>query len=153
MRGTVWIESQEKSCGWFFGTSLPSLCLPCSPLGNNREPTACIHLRKGQWHKKKMLGLFGSLLRNKEAVQMVGDVLEHTCFMPQNPQNEISFLNFIEVESIYGIVLASGIQHRDSLFLQVIPHYTWLQNNGYSSLCYTVYPCCLSILYIVVCIC
>ena len=29
---------------------------------------------------------------------------------------------------------------------------TLLQDNGYNSLCHTVYPCCLSILYIVVCI-
>ena len=32
-------------------------------------------------------------------------------------------------------------------------HYGLLQDTEYSSLCYTVGPCCLSILYIIVCIC
>lgn len=32
-------------------------------------------------------------------------------------------------------------------------HYRLLQDIEYSSLCYTVGPCCVSILYMVVCIC
>ena len=46
-----------------------------------------------------------------------------------------------------------SVQHSDSIFLQIIFHYRLLQDNGYNSLCYTVYPCCLSILYIVDDIC
>ena len=33
-------------------------------------------------------------------------------------------------------------------FLQIILHLKLLQGNDYNSLCYTIYPCCLSILYI-----
>ena len=50
-------------------------------------------------------------------------------------------------------MFASGLQHSDSVFLQTIFHPGLFQDNGYNSLCYRVYPCCLSILYIVVCIC
>ena len=39
------------------------------------------------------------------------------------------------------------------LFLSRFPPYWLLQNIEYSSLCYTVGPCWLSILYIVLCIC
>ena len=40
------------------------------------------------------------------------------------------------------------------LFLfQILFHYRLLQDIEYSSLCYTVNSCCLSILYVVVCIC
>ena len=52
---------------------------------------------------------------------------------------------------MYNIVLVSGVQHNDSVFLQVILHDRLLQDNEYNSLCNTVYPCCLSILYTVVC--
>ena len=34
-----------------------------------------------------------------------------------------------------------------------LSHYGLLQDTEYSPLCYTVGPCCLSVLYIVVCIC
>ena len=39
------------------------------------------------------------------------------------------------------------------IFFQILFHYRLLQNIDYSSLCYTVYLCCLSILYIIVCTC
>ena len=39
------------------------------------------------------------------------------------------------------------------ILFQILFHYRLLQNTEYSSLCYTVGPCCLPILYIVVCIC
>ena len=39
------------------------------------------------------------------------------------------------------------------IFFQILFHYRLLQDIGYSSLCYAVGPCCLSILYPVVCIC
>ena len=39
------------------------------------------------------------------------------------------------------------------ILFQILFHYRLWQITEYSSLCYTVGPCCLSILYIVVCIC
>ena len=75
---------------------------------------------------------------------------------------------FIEVELIYNIMLVSGVQQSDSdiyicicvcvcvyiyILFQILFPYRLLQNIQYSSLCYTVNPHCLSILYIVVCIC
>ena len=59
---------------------------------------------------------------------------------------------------IYNVVLASGVQQSDSalyiyILFQILFHYSLLQDIEYSSLCCTVGPCCLSILYIVVCIC
>ena len=56
-------------------------------------------------------------------------------------------------------MLVSGIQQSDSVIyvytysFSIIFPYRLLQNIEYSSLCYTVDPCWLSILYIVVCIC
>ena len=61
-------------------------------------------------------------------------------------------------------MLVSAVQQSDSVIytiyiiyniyisFQVTFHYRLLQDIEYSSLCYTVGPCCLSILYIVVCI-
>ena len=76
------------------------------------------------------------------------------------------YLYLIEVELIYSM-LVSGVQHSDSViyththththtyiyFFQILFPYRLLQNIEYSSLCYTVGPCWLSILYIVVHIC
>ena len=39
------------------------------------------------------------------------------------------------------------------ILFQILFHYGLLQDIQYSSLCYTVGPCCLTILYIMVCIC
>ena len=39
------------------------------------------------------------------------------------------------------------------IYIQIIFHYRILQDTEYSSLCYTVGSCCLSILCIVVCVC
>ena len=68
------------------------------------------------------------------------------------------YLFIIEVQLIYNFVLVSGVQQSDLLipiyiFFQIIFHYRLLKNTEYSSLCYIVTPCCLSILCIVVCIC
>ena len=58
-----------------------------------------------------------------------------------------------------SIVLALCIQQSDSviyvyvyiyILFQIIFHFKLLQDIEFSSLCYRVYPCCLSILYIVV---
>ena len=46
----------------------------------------------------------------------------------------------IEGQLIYNIILVSGIQSRDSVFLQIICHYRLLEDNGYSFLCCTMYP-------------
>ena len=67
----------------------------------------------------------------------------------------------IEVYLIYNI---SGAQQSDSviyiyiyiyiyILFQILFHCRLLQHIEYSSLCYTVGLCCLSILYTVVCIC
>ena len=80
----------------------------------------------------------------------------------------ISFLYFFvfpffnEVQLICNNVLDSGAQHSDSvtyiyihtyILFQILFPYRLLQDIEYSSLCYTVGPYWLSILYIVVCIC
>ena len=70
------------------------------------------------------------------------------------------FFFLIDVELIYNVVLVSGVQQSESvihiclyILFQILFHYRLLQDIDYSSLCYTVGPCCLPILYIVVCIC
>ena len=52
-------------------------------------------------------------------------------------------------------VLVSSVQQSDSVIhtCTYLFHYGLLQDIEYSSLCYTVGPCCFSTLYIVVCIC
>ena len=61
-----------------------------------------------------------------------------------------------------SVVLVSGVQQGDSvihvyiyiyILFNILFHYDLLQDIEYSSLCYTVGPCCLPILYIVACIC
>ena len=59
---------------------------------------------------------------------------------------------------IYNVLLVSGVQQSDSVIhlstlFHIFFHYDLLRDIEYSSLCYTVGPCCLSILYIVGCIC
>ena len=70
------------------------------------------------------------------------------------------FSFFIEVQLIYNVVLVSGVQQSDSVIhiripslFQILFYYRLLQDTEYSSLCYTVGPCCLSILDILVCLC
>ena len=61
-----------------------------------------------------------------------------------------------------NVVFVSGVQQNDSLihYLSVIKYpssdsfpLSLLQDIEYNSLCYTVGPCCLSILHIAVCVC
>lgn len=62
---------------------------------------------------------------------------------------------FIEVWLNYNVMLVSVIQfyiYKIILF-QIIFLYSLSENIEYSYLCYTVGPCWLSILYLVVCIC
>ena len=68
-------------------------------------------------------------------------------------------INFMEVQLIFNIVLVSAIQQNDSVihiytyFFHMIFHYGLSEDIECSSLCYTVGPCWLSILCIVVCVC
>ena len=39
------------------------------------------------------------------------------------------------------------------ILFNILSHYDLSQDIEYSSLCYTIEPCCLSILYMIVCIC
>ena len=54
-------------------------------------------------------------------------------------------------------MLVSGVQQSDAviqyILFQILFPYRLLQDNEHSSLYYTVGPCWLSILYVVVCIC
>ena len=69
---------------------------------------------------------------------------------------------FFEVQLIYNVVLVSSVQQSDSvihiyriyiyILFYILFHYRLLHVIEYSFLCYTVGPCYLSILYIVVCI-
>ena len=67
-----------------------------------------------------------------------------------------SWLTFFstEVDLIYSVVLVSDTQRSDSdtcvYLFQILFLYRLLQNIDYSSLCYIVGPCWLSILYVVV---
>ena len=59
---------------------------------------------------------------------------------------------------IYNVALVSSVPQSDSvihiyIILHIVFHCGLLQDIEYHSLCYTVGHCCLSILYIVVCIC
>ena len=53
----------------------------------------------------------------------------------------------MEVCLIYNSTLFSGVQHNNSVFLQIALHYKLPKDNDYSSLCYTICPCCLSLSY------
>ena len=67
------------------------------------------------------------------------------------PQSCILILIFFEVQLIYKVVLVSSVQQSDSviyILFQILFHYRLLQDIEYSSLCYTVGPCCLPALYI-----
>ena len=60
---------------------------------------------------------------------------------------------------MYNVVLVSGVQQSDSVthvyivLFQILFHHWLLKDIEYRSLCYTVGPYCLSVLYTVVCMC
>ena len=71
---------------------------------------------------------------------------------------------------MYSIVLVSGVPQSDAVVRTCVYTYTllllfvllfksfsttgyWLQDIEYGSLCYMVNPFCLSLLYIIVCVC
>ena len=61
---------------------------------------------------------------------------------------------FLKLKLIYNVVLTSVVQQNDSIIhiyilFYILFHYSLSQDTEYSSLCYTVRPCCLSILYII----
>ena len=64
---------------------------------------------------------------------------------------------FIEVWLIYKFVSISAVQQSDSVMLRHSFSYSFLyglsQDTDYISQCCTVGPCCLSVLYILACIC
>ena len=66
------------------------------------------------------------------------------------------FLN-VEIELIYNVVLVLYSKIHLYIYIcilfQILFHFKLLQDIEYSSPCYTVGPCCSSILYIVMCIC
>ena len=72
----------------------------------------------------------------------------------------IYLVSFIH-EVTNNVVLVSGVEQSDSViyiyffifYFHILFCYRLLQDIEYSSLWYTVGPCCLSILYTVVCIC
>ena len=53
---------------------------------------------------------------------------------PLRHQGSPNSFFLIEVQLIYNIVIVSGVQHSDSVFLQIIFHQSLLQGNGYTSL-------------------
>ena len=75
------------------------------------------------------------------------------CLLSSNIQIFI-LKNFTEVELIYN-VLISAVSKVIQLYIlfHVLFHYSLSQDIEYSFLCCLVGPCCLSILYIIVCIC
>ena len=80
---------------------------------------------------------------------------------PVAPQQELlnciwnKYIFLIEVELMYPIVFVSDVQKSDSArhtnicirlySFFILSHYSFLQDIVYSSLCYTVNPCCLSL--------
>ena len=54
---------------------------------------------------------------------------------------------------MYSEVIQLNIYLNIYILFQILFHYRLLQDIEYSSLSYTVGPCCLSILYIEMCIC
>ena len=74
----------------------------------------------------------------------------------------VSFKKIIEVQLIYHVVLISSAQQSDSVFyvcayicilFYILLYYGLSQDIEYSSLYHTVGSYCLSIAYILVCIC
>ena len=144
-RGTVWSETNGKSCRQFFGSSsLSSVSLPCSPLGNNRKPTACIHLRKWQWHRREMLSCSALFLDSGKPCKWWVVCLNIHILCHRIQQIRISFLFVVLKYSQFTILCSLQV------YSIVILHYRLLQDNGYNFLCSTLYPYCLPFLYIVV---
>jgi len=66
--------------------------------------------------------------------------------------------NIIEMYLIYNVVLISAVYQIDLviytyILFHLLFYYNLSQGIEYSFLCYTVGPCCFSILYIIVFIC
>ena len=87
---------------------------------------------------------------------------ESSICLKRNPfkmsQTSHSFFSKIGVWLIYNVVLDSGVQQRDwvihtYILFQIFFHYKLLPDIEYSPLCCAIGLCCLSVLYIVVCIC
>ena len=111
-----------------------------------------MHVHSAMGQENNLADIGGALL-------LFGD-----CFVAGQSWITSALLFFIEVYLIYSVVLSSAVQQSDSviyiyiyiyiyILLSVLFHYTLSQDIEYSSLCYTVGPCCLSNLYILICIC
>ena len=62
------------------------------------------------------------------------------------------FIYLFLLRLIYKVLLVSSVQQSDSviyIFFQILFHYSLLQDVEYSSLCYIVDPCCLSIFFLI----
>ena len=73
------------------------------------------------------------------------------CYLNVMP---LKFFNFINNVLIFALHKSDSIIHvYIHIIFHIIFHSGLSQDTEYSSLCYTVGPCCLSIIYIIVCIC
>ena len=65
-----------------------------------------------------------------------------------------SFLVYSKVILLYiSLSLSIYIYIHTHMYFQILFHYGLSQDTEYSSLCFTVGPCCLSLIYKVLCIC
>ena len=74
------------------------------------------------------------------------------------PSADITVFYLFGVELIYNLAFVSGVQQSDSVthtsvLFQILFTHRLLPNIEYSSLCCTVGACCVSVLYIEVCVC
>ena len=104
---------------------------------------------------QSMIGII--LLCNRESLSSFGNA-QYWPFVKTLKQ--ISIKNIIGVQVIYNIVLVSSVQQSESAIciykatlFQILFPSRLLQNMEQSSLCYTVGPCQLSVLQMVVHIC
>ena len=95
-------------------------------------------------------------LWGKKAISAKHSQRNTACVLLYADNAWILFLNIIDVELIYNVVLISVVQQSDSVIntyihiFHILFHYGFSQNIEYSSPYYTVGPCCLFILYIMV---
>ena len=103
------------------------------------------------------------LLGDNQGFQRVGhDWSDYACM--NTPIVNIYLLkSFVEIQLIYHVGLVSTAQQSDSIYMcvcvymyiytfHVLAHYGLLKDTEKSSLCYTLWPCCSSILYGDICI-
>ena len=86
----------------------------------------------------------------------------HIFFIHSSGNGHLGWKHILKNWSLADLqfVLVTGVQQSDSVIhiyihipFQILFHYRLLQDIEYSSLCYIVGPCCLSILHLVACMC